>query len=104
MKRRAGSVLQRVHRHLTTAEIEALRDQLAALVPEERADIARLVKTMRLATRRSQSEYARLCGVAPRVLAQIEAGRRNVQVETLEKLLRPFGCRIGVVGMLYNAA
>jgi hypothetical protein len=56
-----------------------------------------LVQPRRLATRRSQVEYARLCKVAPRVLADVEAGRRNVQVETLEKLLRPFGYRIGIV-------
>jgi hypothetical protein len=37
--------------------------------------------------------------VTPRVLAQIEAGGHRVQVETLEKLLRPFGYRIGVVSM-----
>ncbi len=30
-------------------------------------------------------------------LADIEAGKRNVRLETLEKLLRPFGYRIGVV-------
>jgi DNA-binding XRE family transcriptional regulator len=93
----------RVHRNLTKAQIEELRDTLASLVPEARADIAVLVKTMRLAARRSQAEYARLCGVAPRVLAQIEAGRCNVQVATLEKLLRPFGYRVGVVSMRYDA-
>jgi DNA-binding XRE family transcriptional regulator len=89
--------LQRVHRNLCKAEIDALREQLATLIPEARADIGVLIKTMRLATRRSQTEYAKQCKVAPRVLAAIEAGKRNVQVETLEKLLRPFGYRIGVV-------
>jgi predicted transcriptional regulator len=89
--------LKRVHRNLSTTEIDAMREHLAALIPPAQADIGALIKTMRLATRRSQSEYARLCKVAPRVLADIEAGRRNVQVETLEKLLRPFGYRIGVV-------
>jgi DNA-binding transcriptional regulator YiaG len=89
--------LQRVHRNLSKAEIDALREKLAALIPEAQAEIGALIKTMRLATRRSQAEYARLCQVAPRVLADIEAGKRNVQVETLEKLLRPFGYRIGVV-------
>lgn len=89
--------LKRVHRNLSTAEIDAMRENLAALIPPAQADIGALIKTMRLATRRSQAEYARLCKVAPRVLADIEAGKRNVQVETLEKLLRPFGYRIGVV-------
>jgi len=89
--------LQRVHRNLSKSEVDALREKLATLIPEAQADIGTLIKTMRLATRRSQAEYARLCKVAPRVLADVEAGRRNVQVETLEKLLRPFGYRIGIV-------
>jgi DNA-binding XRE family transcriptional regulator len=94
--------MKRVHRKLSTAEIDSLRDRLASLIPDARAEIAELIKTMRLATRRSQAEYARLCGVTPRVLAQIEAGNYNVQVATLEKLLRPFGYRVGLVSMRYN--
>jgi predicted transcriptional regulator len=93
----ASTPLQRVHRNLSKAEVEALREQLAALVPQAQGDIGALIKTMRLAVRRSQLEYAKLCKVAPRVLADVEAGKRNVRVETLEKLLRPFGYRIGVV-------
>jgi hypothetical protein len=38
-----------------------------------------------------------MCGVAPRVLAAIEADSGSPNVETLEKLLRPFGYRMGVV-------
>jgi transcriptional regulator with XRE-family HTH domain len=52
---------------------------------------------MRLATRQSQDEYAKLCGVAPRVLKRIEAGELRVQVESLEKLIKPFGYAIGLV-------
>ena len=56
-----------------------------------------LLRTRRLITRKSQVEYARFCGVAPRVLADLEAGLGNPRLDTLEKLLRPFGYRIGVV-------
>jgi transcriptional regulator with XRE-family HTH domain len=52
---------------------------------------------MRLITRKSQAEYARFCGVAPRVLADLEAGKGSPRVETLDKLLRPFGFQVGVV-------
>lgn len=93
----APTQLQRVHRNLPKAKIDGLRENLAALVPEAQAEIGTLIKTMRLTTRRSQAEYAKLCQVAPRVLAEVEAGRLNVQVDTLEKLLRPFGYHIGVV-------
>jgi transcriptional regulator with XRE-family HTH domain len=89
--------MQRVHRSLSRDEVEALREKLAALVPEAKAAIPELLRMMRLITRKSQAEYALLCGVAPRVLADVEAGRRSPRVETLEKLFRPFGYRVGVV-------
>jgi DNA-binding XRE family transcriptional regulator len=91
--------MQRVHRNLSRDEVEALRDRLASLVPESKAGIPELLRTMRLIARKSQPEYARLCGVAPRVLGEIEAGRGNPRVETLEKLLGPFGFGVGVVVM-----
>ena len=75
-------MMQRVRRNLKRAEIDALRDKLAALVPEERASIPELLRIMRLITRKSQAEYALLCGVAPRVLADIEAGKGSPRVET----------------------
>lgn len=89
--------MQRVHRNLSREEVESLRTRLAELIPQERADVPQLLRLMRMITRKSQAEYAQLCGVAPRVLAKIEAGEGSPTVETLEKLLRPFGCRIGVV-------
>jgi len=89
--------MRRVHRNLSRDEVELLREQLATQVPRAAADIPSLLKTMRLIARKSQIEYASLCGVAPRVLSNIEAGKGSPTVETLEKLLRPFGYRIGVV-------
>lgn len=77
--------------------METLRNQLTSLVPESGADIPQLLRNMRLIARMSQPEYAKLCGVAPRVLADLEAGRGNPRVDTLTKLLRPFGYSIGVV-------
>ena len=67
------------------------------MVPETQAQIGALVRTMRLASRCSQREYAKICDVSPRVLMAVEAGSTKVHVETLEKLLRPFGYRVGVV-------
>jgi transcriptional regulator with XRE-family HTH domain len=67
------------------------------MVPETHAQIGALVRTMRLAARCSQREYAKLCDISPRVLMAVEAGSTKVRVETLEKLLRPFGYRVGVV-------
>ena len=92
--------MQRVHRNLSRDEVEALRKKLLTWVPQASADIPLLMKTMRLITRKSQAEYAKLCDVAPRVLADIETGKGSPTVETLEKLLRPFGYRVGIVAPL----
>jgi transcriptional regulator with XRE-family HTH domain len=89
--------MQRVHRNLSREETQVLRDRLNELIPQERAGIPELVRMMRLITRKSQAEYARFCGVAPRVLADLEAGKGSPRMETLDKLLRPFGFQIGVV-------
>src|ERR1043165_9274630 len=89
--------MKRVHRNLSRPEVEALRERLTSLVPAENASVAELLRMMRLIARKSQAEYARMCGVAPRVLANIEGGTGSPTVETLGKLLRPFGYRVGVV-------
>jgi XRE family transcriptional regulator, regulator of sulfur utilization len=89
--------MQRVHRSLSRDEVESLREELVKSVPRASTDIPQLMRTMRLITRKSQIEYAKLCGVAPRVLADIEAGKGRPTVETLQKLLRPFGYRVGIV-------
>ena len=59
--------------------------------------MSELLRIMRLIARKSQAEYAQMCDVAPRVLAKIEGGTGSPTVETLGKLLRPFGFRVGVV-------
>jgi transcriptional regulator with XRE-family HTH domain len=51
---------------------------------------------MRKVTGRTQAEYARLVGVAPRVLIDFERGAGNPTVATLEKILAPFGLELTV--------
>jgi len=97
MRPKAPRPLQRVHRNLSKPKIEELRESVAALVPASRAQVGELVRDMRLSTKRSQAEYAALCSVSLRVLRQVESGKLNLQTATIEKLLRPFGYRIGVV-------
>ena len=91
--------MQRVHRNSIRAEVEALRDPLASLIPQARMSIPVVINTMRLITRKSETEYAALCGVAPKVLANVERGRSAPMTQTLEKLLRLFGLGIGVVSL-----
>jgi transcriptional regulator with XRE-family HTH domain len=89
--------MKRVHRNLSRDEVEGLRERLSELVPMESAGVAELLRMMRLIARKSQAEYARMCGGAPRVLTNIEGGIGSPTVETLEKLVRPFGFQVGVV-------
>ncbi len=99
MKFKNIAPLKRVHRNLSDEQIEVLRDSVTKLVPESQVAIADLIKTMRLATQMSQREYATLCGISLAALQQLEGGKpaEKFQASTIEKLLRPFGYRIGVV-------
>jgi DNA-binding XRE family transcriptional regulator len=89
--------MKRVHRGLSRDEVEALREKLAQMIPEQKADIPEILRTLRLITRKSQVEYAKLCGVNPRVLADIERGKGNPSFSSLGKLLKPFGLTLGIV-------
>jgi DNA-binding transcriptional regulator YiaG len=91
--------LQRVHRKLTDEQIDVMRESIAKHVPESQMDIADLIKLMRLATQMSQREYAQLCEISLAALQKLERGEpaERFQAGTLDKLLRPFGYRLGVV-------
>jgi transcriptional regulator with XRE-family HTH domain len=55
------------------------------------------VRRMRKSIGLTQTEYAKLAGVAPRVLMDLERGAGNPTLNTLEKLAAPFGLRVGLV-------
>jgi transcriptional regulator with XRE-family HTH domain len=89
--------MRRVHRSLEADQVSALRDTLSAQLPKSDLPIGDVIRNMRISIKRSQSEYASLCGVAPRALADIESGNGNPTLKTLQALLLPFACDIGVV-------
>ncbi len=49
------------------------------------------IRQMRKTTGLTQAEYAKLVGIAPRVLMDLERGVGNPTLKTLEKLVAPFG-------------
>ncbi len=55
------------------------------------------IRRMRKSVGLTQTEYARLVGVAPRVLIDLERGVGNPTLKTLAKLAAPFGLRVGLV-------
>lgn len=89
--------MRRVHRSLDARQVKEMRDAISAQLPTSDLSIGDVIRNLRISIKRSQSEYAQLCGVAPRVLADIEAGVGNPTMNTLRSLLSPFACDIGVV-------
>lgn len=55
------------------------------------------IRWLRQGLHMTLSEYARLSGVSPRAIHDIENGQGNPTLATLEKLLRPFGLEVGVI-------
>jgi transcriptional regulator with XRE-family HTH domain len=89
--------MRRVHRSLDAQQVKQMRDAIASQLPASDLPIGKVIRDMRISIKRSQEEYAKLCGVAPRALADIEAGAGNPTIRTLRALLLPFACDIGVV-------
>ena len=55
------------------------------------------IRVVRTTLRLTIAEYARLCGVSARGLADIERGLTSPTLDTVAKLLKPMGLRIGVM-------
>jgi len=83
---------------LTPAEeLQARRSLAEELEASPDMSIPVAVKKIRTALRLTIAEYARLCGVSARALADIERGEASPTLATVEKLLKPMGLRVGVV-------
>lgn len=74
----------------------ALRDELYERIARDDLSLIEVVKTMRKIAGRSQADYARLVGVSPRILIELERGIGNPTLKTLAKLLAPFDLEVGV--------
>ena len=86
------------HRVLPSEELEAKRAELRKALREGRLSIGQTVHEMRRLTGLTQKEYAeRVAKVFPRVLMEIERGTANPTLETLERLAKPWGWKVGFV-------
>ncbi|KAF1053668.1 MAG: hypothetical protein GAK43_01290 [Stenotrophomonas maltophilia] len=88
---------------------------MSELLPEERARViddicasnARGLETIGTSIRRlrlevtglDQATFARMCKLSTKSLYELESGRSNPTLSTLESVLRPFGLRLGLLGM-----
>ncbi len=74
----------------------ALRDELYEAIARGEISIPDAVRKMRKIAGRTQAEYARLVGVSPRILIELERGIGNPTVKTLTKILAPFDLELGL--------
>jgi len=71
-----------------------LREALDSNVPQISFPLSELIKNMRHITNKTQIEYAKLIGVAPRIIIDLENGKGNPTLSTLNKIARPFGYEV----------
>jgi len=80
-----------------TIDRERLRQEFYSQVPESPLSLADSVRLMRRITGKTQPDFARLIGIAPRVLIDIERGVGNPTLTTLKKIGKPFGLVPGLL-------
>lgn len=74
------------------------KQRLRAAIEAGEITIGQAVRRMRKISGMSQKAYAqKIVGVSPRVLVEIERDVANPTVETLNKIGRPFGYKVGFV-------
>ena len=74
--------------------IRELREELDLLTPVSELTLSEQIKRMRQITKKTQIEYAKWLGIAPRIIIDLENGKGNPTLSTLIKIGRPFGLDI----------
>lgn len=79
-------------------EIRREKEALYADLEAGRLTLGQATRRMRKIVGLTQVEYAeKVLKIYPRVLMEIEKDRGNPTLETLEKIARPFGLKVGFV-------
>ncbi len=90
--------MDRRYKPLSPAETLAARRALAQeLAAQPATPIPVVIRRIRTALRLTIAEYAKLCGVSARALADIEREATSPTLATVDKLLRPMGWVLGAV-------
>ncbi len=89
--------MDRRRKHIDPEAERALREQFYADVAAGRLSVPDAVKTMRRISRLTLPEFAQHRGLSLAALKQIESGRGNPTVETLNKIGQIFGLEVGFV-------
>ena len=72
------------------------RDAFFAAVEAGDLTLAETVRRMRKSVGMTQVEYAKLVGIAPRVVIDLERGVGNPTLESLTKIVSPFGLELAI--------
>jgi DNA-binding XRE family transcriptional regulator len=75
-----------------------LKMELQYQLSQGQLTLGEATRKMRNITGLNQKEYAnKVLGIAPRILMDLELGRGNPTLTTLNKIARPFGYQIGFI-------
>ena len=89
---------RRLSKKRTPEESRQEKEALYADLEAGRLTLGQATRRMRKIVGLTQTEYAeKVLKIYPRVLMEIEKDRGNPTLETLEKIARPFGLRVGFV-------
>ncbi|NUU00132.1 helix-turn-helix domain-containing protein [Herbaspirillum robiniae] len=78
-------------------QMEERRALAEALAADPAMPVPAVIRKIRATLRLTIPEYARLCGVSPRTLQDIERGESSPTLTTADKLLKPMGMSVGAV-------
>lgn len=87
----------RRRKHINQAEEAQKRRDFMLTVPNSPLELAEMVSTLRKFSLLTQAEFSSKIGIGLRVLKEIEAGRGNPTIETLNKIGRPFGLAVALI-------
>ncbi|MDP1985096.1 MAG: helix-turn-helix transcriptional regulator [Sulfuritalea sp.] len=89
--------MDRRRKHIDPEVERALRDAFNKDIASHRLSIAGAIKAMRRLSRLTQAEFAKHRGISLVTLKQLESGKGQPKVETLNKVGAIFGLEVAFV-------
>lgn len=86
-------------KRIGTEEETIRRREFMTSIPSTSQELGELVRSLRRFSRLTQPEFAERVGVAVNILKEIERGRGNPTIETMNKIGKPFGLQVSLVRM-----
>ena len=73
------------------------RVELDKTTPTSEITLSEQIKRMRQITKKTQIAYAKMLGIAPRIIIDLENNKGNPTLSTLTKIGKPFGYSVSFV-------